>query len=83
MPLKDMCPKICERELASGSFDGDEGAVRLSEFHNSIYEGEECIIYTSADVFTGVPFRAALSDDDAAGFHELACTSFNAEALTV
>ena len=53
----------------------------LAERYRSVYQREERVILTHADVLTGTVYRAALTDDDVARLCELAAEQFDAESF--
>ena len=48
----------------------------------AVNESEQGVIFTNADIFPGVPFRATLAHDDAAGVTGFAAKKLHAEPLT-
>lgn len=45
-----------------------------------VYSGVDGVVLSEADVLAGMPFRAALAEDDRAGDDVLRCGGFEAEA---
>ena len=53
----------------------------MIESHIAIDQCENCVIAAEADVFAGLKFRAALTDDDVPRDNHLAAKSFDAAPL--
>ena len=76
---------LLESELSRGGFFGKHVHARAVaiEFHAAIGEREEGPIAAGADVFAGMKFGAALTNDDAAGGDEFAAVRFYTETFGV
>ena len=53
----------------------------LAELNGSVYESEERVVFAHADIFTGIVYRSALTNDDVARLCELTTEQFDAESL--
>ena len=58
-------------------------AVLVLELHDAVDEGEDGEVAPDADVAAGMPLRAALAHDDAAGAHMLAAELLDAAVLRI
>jgi hypothetical protein len=68
--------------LVCSGYDVDAGASACFVEHDfAVDEGVNRVIPTEADIFAGVVFGAALSDEDAACFDVLAAEAFYAQTL--
>ena len=68
----------------SGGDDVDDLAVVTdAELHAAVGQREQGVILAHADIDAGVPFRAALTNDDVAWNHGLIAEFFNAETTAI
>src|ERR1051326_2858101 len=70
------CESLGRRRI---DIDPAAGAIKS---HCSVNQGKNGVIAAEPDVFAGLEFCAALTDDDVAGDHHLAPEFFHAEPLT-
>ena len=51
------------------------------KFNCTVYKSKQCIIAATAYIFTGVNMSASLTNEDVAGFYNLAICSFCAKSF--
>src|SRR5687768_18248616 len=75
----------CRRFLGRRWIDADlvTMLVLVLELHDAVDQRIDRVVRADADVPPGVPFRAALADDDVAGNHALAAVLLDAAVLRV
>jgi hypothetical protein len=85
MPAGDLrdLRRLFGRSLRGRKY-GNSYAVFLvgAEFHFTFNESKERVVFTHADIDAGVPFGAALADNDIAGEDLLAAKTLHAEPAT-
>lgn len=66
--------------LLLGGNDADVAAILTAfvEFHHSVHEGVERMVFAHTDVLSGVVDGATLTDDDVTGDTMLTAKDFNA-----
>src|SRR5690606_35188486 len=79
-PATLMAPDLFRRRGLR--LDGDRGAAVAGgmERHRAFDQREQRVVLADADIAAGMPFGAALADDDVAGDDALAAELLHAEA---
>lgn len=75
-------PSVLDLPRAS-TLDNRHNLAVLDEFDFAIFEGEECVIASTADILAGMDLRTALANDDRTGLESLSIICFDAEILGV
>lgn len=68
-----------------GIGDRNKGPVlpSFAEFNNAVGQSKERIIFSDTNIFTGMIYSAALTDNDVAGYRRLAAKDLYAQTLAV
>lgn len=61
----------------------NRGLIRFAEANDAVGQCEQRVVIAASYVFAGMPFCAALSDEDAPRFDNLSRSDFDAQAFCV